>query len=130
MSSIAPGTVVAVDFILFKHVGIYTGCGTVISNSRARGGVYEETLSDFGEGRRVEVVGFYGNLPGSHVVNRARSLVGHGWNFFNFNCEHFASWAHGLEAQSPQLRAAATILGFAVALAAVSAMSAGRGRSA
>lgn len=101
-----PGMVLAVDFFPVTHVGIATEPGWVISNSRARGGVHEEPLHAFSEGRPIRVLGHYGDLPGWHVVERARTRIGHAWNIFSNNCEHFVRWAHGVEVESPQLKAA------------------------
>lgn len=126
MNNYSVGTVLAVDFFPVTHVGIATGRGWVISNSRARGGVYEESLRDFSDGRPIRVLGHLGNLPASRVVERARSKIGERWSLFSNNCEHFVRWAHGVKVASPQLENAVKAVGFfALLLVAVGGQSGG-----
>lgn len=108
MQALNPGTVVAIDVGLIEHVGIVTnhivaGQPTVISNSFKTGGVAEEPLQSFANGHQVRVIGYLGKLSPSEVVQRARSQIGKAWDLFQWNCEHFVHWAHGLKPKSQQL---------------------------
>ena len=98
-----PGTVLAVDFGPFKHVGLWTEIGTVISNSKKSGCVQEEDIHAFSGGRPIEVIGYIGNLAPADVIRRARSKIGTKWNLLKNNCEHFVHEIHGQSKKSPQL---------------------------
>jgi hypothetical protein len=87
----------------------------VISCSRRRGGVAEESIVEFSQGSPITPVDYPGTLPPFQVLWQARNLLGTRWDLFRFNCEHFVRLAHGLEPQSPQLQsgvALAALLGF------------------
>lgn len=112
------GEIVAVSagpFGAITHVGIRTGLGTVISNSKKLGYVAEETLEDFSGGEAVRSLGYPGDLSPVEVVSQARSLLGKRWSLTD-NCEHFVTWAHGLKPGSKQLQ---TILLFLIVGSAV-----------
>jgi hypothetical protein len=81
----------------------------LISNSKRRGRVAEETWDECIGNRQVRYVGYPGKLPEGEVLYRARNKIGEPWNPLTWNCEHFAYWAHGLPKQSPQLREAVVI---------------------
>lgn len=113
------GSVLAVPVGPFWHVGILSEPAgiigpRVISCSRRRGGVTEESVLEFSQGAKVFERGYPGNLPSELVLWRARSKLGTSWNLFNGNCEHFVAWCHGLEVTSPQLRAAGVFAGAAL----------------
>ena len=126
-----PGTIVQIDFGLYRHPGVISdrtvnSMPMVISNSFRRRGVYEEPWEDFSNGKKVEVLGFPGNLSSGEVLNRARSKIGTRWNLFIWNCEHFINWSHGLKTRSPQIRTFTTC---AVAIAGLAVLfSKGRSR--
>ena len=108
MKNLLPGTIVAVNFGLYEHVGIVTdqfhdGMPMVISNSYRKGGVFEEPWNDFTCHQEVIVRDYPGRLSADSVLIRARSRIGSRWNLLHWNCEHFVFWAHGLKAHSPQL---------------------------
>ena len=118
-----PGTIVQINFGLYRHPGlvsdkIVNSMPMVISNSYRLRGVYEEPWEDFSNGKKVEVLGYPGNLSSNEVLNRARSKIGTRWNLFFWNCEHFINWSHGLASRSLQVRAyatcAVTIIGLAL----------------
>lgn len=88
---------------VINHWGIYTGQGSVISNSKRYGKVVEESLSSFLNGKKLSWIGYPGTLSGHEVISRARQLVGKKWNLVKSNCEHFAHHVHGLKPTSPQL---------------------------
>ncbi len=118
--SLPAGTVIGMRFGPFEHIGIVTdtpiaGVPGVISNSRARGGVCEESLAAFAEGKPFRVLGYTGSLPGDDVVRRARTMIGRRYKPLRFNCEHFVRLAHGLRARSPQIETVAVLLAGAFA---------------
>ena len=125
-----PGTIVQIDFGLYKHPGIVSDASVnsmpmVISNSFRKRGVYEESWEEFSNGKKVEILGYPGNLSSNEVLNRAKSKIGTKWNLLFWNCEHFINWSHGLKTRSPQIRAytayAVVVAGLVVIL--------GRGKS-
>ncbi len=91
------------------HLGVFTGRTvngkpTVIHNARRIGKVIEEDLTSFAQGSDIRVLGYPGSLSPSTVISRARSRLEDPWVLTQWNCEHFAFWAHGLDAKSPQAR--------------------------
>lgn len=110
-----PGDIVRVRVNGFiEHEGIVTEAGRIISNSRRRGRVVEETPSEFAGGRKIEYVGRLSNMPGTRVVANARLRLGRPYDAFNYNCQHFVRECSGLRKHSPQKKIA---LGAAAALA-------------
>ena len=108
MKDLCPGTIVAIDNGFYRHVGIVTdrsqnGKPMVISNSFRRRGVFEEQWNDFSCHQNVIIHDYPGRLNSKSVVQRARSRIGTKWNLFDWNCEHFVYWSHGLEPHSPQI---------------------------
>ena len=119
--SLPPGTVLGVRFGLIEHVGIVTdrtidGMPAVISNSRAHGGVREEALSSFAEGRPFRVYKTMGKLPKREISRRARRMIGRRYDVLRFNCEHFVRIAHGRKPRSPQLHTALAVAAGAFAI--------------
>ena len=105
----APGSLVSVStsFLAITHYGIVTdrmrdGLPMIISCSRRRGMVAEESWSEFADGSEVSVVGSACTLPVWEVLGRARAELGRGWDLFRFNCEHFVELAYGRRPQSRQ----------------------------
>ncbi len=119
-----PGTVVAARFPFFRHFGIasdrfISGEQAVLSCSRRRGSMVEESFSEFAGGMPVESCGYWGSLHWVQVLARARCRLGQKWSLFGFNCEHAAYDAHGLPMQSKQIQAGVGLLGAAVTLLSV-----------
>lgn len=127
---LVPGTVVTVQmkglFALAHHFALVTnktgadGLPIVVANSGDMGGPGEQLWSDFVKGRPYR--SFYpSNLPSDVVLYNAYSMFGTRYNFFHWNCEHFANICHGRPAQSHQLRGglafAAIVGGLALAAA-------------
>lgn len=108
--SVAVGPVNHKGIISDRHLD---GRPMVISNSKRAGRVCEESWDAFCAGEPVQVVGYLGVLAPELVLERARSVLGKGWNLFSFNCEHLVSYAHGLEPRSPQLASGMLIAGIA-----------------
>ena len=84
------------------HEGIYTDDGTVISSSRKRGGVFEETLQDFAGGRAVKNLGRLSDLSPHRAVARAYVALGRQYDLVNDNCQHFVRHCYGLKPKSHQ----------------------------
>jgi hypothetical protein len=125
--------VVGVDVVtygmLVHHVGIVVGEDAwgevlVVSKSRTRGGVVEETLEQFSGGRGWTYhPELRGRLPGWLVADRARRRLGERWRAGS-NCEHFVREVHGLPSDSPQLQRMLALGGAtAMSVAAMSVMA-------
>ena len=91
---------------VIKHVGIMTEDGRVISNSRRRGGVYEESFRAFANGGKVTNHGPRANMCSKKVMARARARKGHRYNPYDYNCEHFVHESYGEPRHSPQKKIA------------------------
>lgn len=102
-----PGDVVRVRVNGFiEHEGIMTETGRVISNSRRRGGVFEESVRDFADGRQVDHIGRLSNLSTDTVLARARAQIGRPYQAYHYNCQHFVRNCYGLRTGSPQKKLA------------------------
>ena len=90
-----PGDVVSVRFGgVFRHYGIVTYGGRVMSNTRAHDGVVTQTLADFADGRPVR---WHGWSEGSDylALERARRRLGAEYDLTGSNCVHFVRHARG-----------------------------------
>ncbi len=114
LGRLQPGTVIEVDYPIFKHYAIVSdrfidGLPTLIALSRRTGRVTEEPWTRATAKRRFEISPIAGDLPGDTVVSRARFWMQQGivrYNLLTFNCEHFVRLAHGLPVESVQVRRA------------------------
>jgi hypothetical protein len=93
----------------YWHRGILTRSGTVIHNSK-NGGVIESTYGSFVENVNEVRFDYLSMLQPDGIEANARSGMGKAYSLLGFNCEHFASWAHGLEPESKQLQLAGLII--------------------
>lgn len=85
------------------HHGIYVGNGEVI-HARKGHGVVRAPLGAFSCGKPVEIVRAPSNsIHCSQILRRSQSCLGTPYHLFDFNCEHFASWAWGEQPHSEQL---------------------------
>lgn len=117
--TITAGAAISSGRPFYRHVGIFAGLNahgvpTVISNSGHHGMVIEETLDQFRAGGDLKVEGYWGTLPPQQVLARARAKLGSKYLLFNWNCEHFARYAHGLKEESPQIAVASSLIGIAL----------------
>ena len=90
----------------------------LISHTQRNGPVQEEEWSVVTQGRHTRLSNIQGKLAGHKVLRRARSKINQiKYTLLNFNCEHFARWAHGLPVESKQVvgGVAGVGLGYAVA---------------
>lgn len=110
------GTVIRVNTGGYRHVGLLgdrfmNGERSVLSFSAEAKGFVEEPFSVFSGGRPVVCDGYLGELPSWVVMQRARERADQPYSLFNFNCEHFVRYAHGVPMESPQLQQVGAVLG-------------------
>lgn len=102
-----PGDVVAIPFgIGLSHYGIVTAQGTVISNSRRHGGVVEQSLASFSNGKRIRLCERTDALSGAIAETRARRAKGTSYRLTESNCAHFSRWSHRQKPTSVQIASA------------------------
>lgn len=102
-----PGTVVSAQKSGgVEHFGILTEVGTIVSASKIRQAVVEETPLQFSLGAQIYVHDIRGRQRWEQTVWMARSKLGEPYRLFDRNCEHFVRFCHGLPQKSPQLAAA------------------------
>lgn len=82
--------------------------------------VVEEPLDIFRGQGDLRVDGYLGSLPPEIVLARARAKIGTRYSLFNWNCEQFVRYAHGLTQESPQLATAASLLVLALVIGGLS----------
>jgi hypothetical protein len=115
-NDLKPGDHVYVSYDVFTHHGIYVGDGSVVelyNNWKKRSGTGSDvprirriSLGEFANGREVKVRQYPPSEcdPPHVVVERALSRLGEeGYNLFNNNCEHFATWCKMGEPRSSQV---------------------------
>lgn len=102
-----PGDVIAIPFgIGLSHYGVVTAQGTVISNSRKHGGVIEQSLRAFSNGKRIRLCERTDPLSGAIAENRARRAKGRGYSLTEANCAHFSRWSHRQKPTTIQIASA------------------------
>lgn len=91
----APGDVISIRFAgVLRHYGVVTARGTVISNSRAHGGVVEQTLIEFEAGRRARRDRTETDPHPFEIEARARRALGAGYDLTGSNCIDFTRHTH------------------------------------
>ena len=89
------GEVVSIPFGgVFRHYGVVTARGTVISNSRAAGGVVEQSLYEFKNGRRLMRHGRSDTEHAFQIEARARRKLGRPYDLTGSNCIDFTQHTH------------------------------------
>lgn len=90
----------------------------LISLSKQHRRVTEDAWADVVGAKRWDCKGHPGQLDAPEVLARARSWLGREgvYRLLGWNCQHFANWAHGLPATSPEVK---ETLGWAAAGAVV-----------
>src|SRR6185436_14895061 len=104
--SLRLGDRISADRGLYRHVGIVSGClpdGTVLvlSGSKQKRVVVEETIHEFADGQQVRNDGFDSHLPRDVVVWQFRRMLGQPWTLLGSNCEHYVAVAEGKQPSSP-----------------------------
>jgi hypothetical protein len=118
------GTLISVPtHLVYRHFGIVTARGTVISNSARHKGAREEPLDDFCCGRQWQIEPRPSDLPWWEVLHRARQLMTRPYKLFTWNCESFYKTCYGLPATSDQVTI--SVLVAAAGMIATVALSAG-----
>jgi len=79
---------------VFRHYGVVTLRGTVISNSRAGGGVVEQSLAAFQNGQHVRRHGTSSSQHPFAVEARARRKLGRSYDLTGSNCIDFTRHTH------------------------------------
>lgn len=108
----------------YTHHGIYCGDGTAIhySGEKLKGIISRTSVDFFADGKKIFVQD-YGSCDSPDVViARAESKLGEsGYNLFDNNCEHFATWCKTGRKRSEQVTqntsTAAGVTGNAAAVA-------------
>ncbi|MEM7662864.1 MAG: hypothetical protein AAF292_11500 [Pseudomonadota bacterium] len=91
----APGDIVSIPFGgVLRHYGVVTHRGTVITNSRLRGGVVEVSLNEFEDGRRARRHRNKGQLHALEVEARARRALGSSYRLTEYNCIDLTQHSH------------------------------------
>jgi hypothetical protein len=118
----AAGTKIsAPTHLVYRHYGIVTERGMVISNSARRGGIAEETLEAFCNGKDWRIEPRPSALPWWQVLTRARQHIGRPYKLFGWNCESFVNDCFGLAPRSDQV--AVTLLAAFIGAIAVAGLS-------
>ncbi|MEO0882009.1 MAG: hypothetical protein AAFY34_04695 [Pseudomonadota bacterium] len=94
-SDVAPGDVVSIPFGgVLRHYGVVTHRGTVITNSRRRGGVVEISLEEFEDGRQIKRHRNRHGLHPLHIEARARRSMGTAYRLAEYNCIDLTQHSH------------------------------------
>lgn len=113
IAHISAGTLISVPtHLMYRHFGIVTARGTVISNSIRSGSGREESFAEFSGGKIWRIEPRPSDMPWREVLARARTLMGRRYNLFTWNCECFVKSCYGLPPSSDQL-ALSLLVGFA-----------------
>ena len=89
------GEIVSIPFGgVFRHYGVVTGRGTVISNSRAGGGVVEQSLTAFKNGKRLRRHGLQSDAHPFEIEARARRRLGRSYDLTGSNCIDYTRYTH------------------------------------
>jgi len=79
---------------VFRHYGVVTSRGTVISNSRKGGGVIEQSLTAFEDGTRLSRHGASSRDHAFQIEARARRKLGRSYDLTGSNCIDFTRHTH------------------------------------
>ncbi|MEM0985381.1 MAG: hypothetical protein AAGJ32_03965 [Pseudomonadota bacterium] len=91
-----PGDVVSIPLgIGLRHYGVVTLAGTVISRSSRHGGVVEQSLEAFADGRHVKRHRPKAGTNPFVTDARARRRVGADYSLTEANCVHHMRWVQG-----------------------------------
>ncbi|MEO9968537.1 MAG: hypothetical protein ABJG15_01700 [Hyphomonadaceae bacterium] len=92
---IPAGTIVSIPYAqVLRHYGVVTARGTVISNSRAGGGVIEQSLGEFKNGHRLREHGGADARQAYKIEARARRALGSPYDLTGSNCIDFTRHTH------------------------------------
>ena len=92
---IPAGEIVSIPFGgIMRHYGVVTSRGTVISNSRAGGGVIEQSMTQFQNGQRLREHGASSREHAFQIEARARRKLGRSYDLTGSNCIDFTRHTH------------------------------------
>jgi hypothetical protein len=101
-----PGDHIYIHCVGYTHHGIYCGDDTAIhySGEKLKGIISQTSITSFASGKEV-CVQKYGSCDSPDIViARAKSKLGEsGYNLFDNNCEHFATWCKTGRKRSEQV---------------------------
>lgn len=97
------GDILSIQYIGFKHYGIYIGNDLVIHNSKKFGLVQEVSLKEFADNRSVSLSNIKPDNP-AIAAQRAKKYLNLPYNLFSDNCEHFVRTVSGLVKESTQVQ--------------------------
>jgi len=101
--SLPPGTRISAPiFPGYRHFGLVTEHGLVLSCSARAGRATEDTVDVFSSGKPWRVEPDLSDLPWWVVLSRARALADRPYHLTNWNCETFVNASCGLPARSKQ----------------------------
>jgi len=121
--NLQPGTrISAPTHLIYRHYGIVTEWGTVLSCSARAGHGAEETIDVFSGGRPWRVESRPSELPWWVVLHRARQLADRSYHFTDWNCESYVNVCYGLPPRSQQAEITMLAVGLGVLAFAASQM--------
>lgn len=97
------GDVLSIQYIGFKHYGIYAGDGRVIHNSKQVKRVEDVSLEEFTDNRQIQLSNIRSENP-ALSVQEAKKYLGLPYGLFSENCEHFVRTTCGLVKESTQVQ--------------------------
>ena len=98
------GDVLKVQYLGFRHYGIYAGDGTVIHNSKKFKKVEEISIEDFSDGKQLSISSNIKTDNPELAVQTAKKYVGVPYQLFTENCEHFVRLSCSLVKESTQIQ--------------------------
>lgn len=91
-----PGDLVSVRFGgVFRHYGVVTFGGRILSNNGERGGVISQSLSEFADGRDVKRHKRREDTCEYLTHHRSHRRLGHDYDLTGSNCIDFARHSRG-----------------------------------
>jgi len=109
-ADLEPGDKIAVRFGgVLSHYGIVTHSRTVLTNSARHGGVVEQSIAEFSEGRPIRLCRRTDHLDAIATTQRARRAKGSDYTLAGSNCSNYARWSHRQKPTTIQ-RARATLM--------------------
>jgi hypothetical protein len=119
--NVPPGTLISAPTHLFyRHYGIVTEHGTVLSCSARAGCGAEEPVDIFSGGKVWRAETRPSELPWWVVLHRARQLADRPYHLVNWNCETYVAACYGLPPRSRQVEI--TMLAASLGVLAVAAL--------
>lgn len=116
-------SVIWVDYLGYRHYGVYLGSNLVAHCSKEWGIVCIDSLENFSDGRRVYHTPLSLGAQPSEIWKRVRNALGKPYSLFGYNCEHFVNEAETGKPESPQVAMASAMVLTAIAIAIIRGLS-------